>query len=151
VNSRACLIFSGWFVIFGLAQPRPAEAVAPFVPGDPSETNWWLGNTGDTARLKNAGHFQERIDALIRLAESYEALGKSRLARESLEKAAGLLRESDDAGLEARIDGSLGRLFWLNGDLEAAALHLDQSIQQARSVGDHATLSLSRRNRGNLA
>lgn len=103
---------------------------------------------GDKAVAEAGSLRREHIDNLIRQAEDYQASGNAALAAESLDEASRLIRDSDDALLRARLEGSQGRKFWLGGDLNNASASLARSVRLARVAGDPATLAASLNNLG---
>ena len=108
-----------------------------------------VGVEDEDKSVAEAGSLRrEHIDDLIRQAEDYQVSGNAKLAGESLDEASRLILDSDAALLRARLEGSLGRQFWLGGDLNNASASLARSVRLARVAGDPATLAASLNNLG---
>lgn len=93
----------------------------------------------------------EQIDALIRLSEAYQSLGRYRTAALRLDQASVLAGDRDDSLLSIRILWRMGSLYLAAGQHAEAERSLQESLRRAKSL-NHAILTAAILNDvGNLA
>jgi CHAT domain-containing protein/Tfp pilus assembly protein PilF len=106
--------------------------------------------SGAAAAYERDGKTQERITALVHLAQSYSALGQYRQAVGTLGTALELAEQLGDARRVATIVASLGNAHIAVGPLETADLYLRRALGVARHVGDATLTAAILNNLGNL-
>ena len=76
----------------------------------------------------------EQIDALIRLSEAYQSLGRYRTAAIRLDQAKALAADTDDSLLSIRILWRTGSLYQAAGQYAEAEQSLQESLRRAKSA-----------------
>ncbi len=77
---------------------------------------------------------REQIDALIRLSEAYQSLGRYRTAAIQLDRAKALVADTDDSLLPMRIFWRTGSLYQAAGQYAEAEQSLLEAFQRARTL-----------------
>jgi tetratricopeptide (TPR) repeat protein len=93
----------------------------------------------------------EQIDALIRLSEAYQSLGRYRTAAIRLDQAKALAAGTDDALLTIRILWRTGSLYQAAGQHEEAERSLQESLRLAKTLPQAALTAAILNDLGNLA
>jgi len=94
---------------------------------------------------------REQIDALIRLSEAYQSLGRYRTAGIQLEQAKALAADTDDPLLSVRILWRTGSLYQAAGQHAEAEGALKEALQQAKTLSLTASAAAIVNDLGNLA
>src|SRR5262245_24190915 len=94
---------------------------------------------------------REQIDALIRLSEAYQSLGRYRTAGIQLEQAKALAADTDDPLLSIRILWRTGRLYHAAGQHAEAEESLREALQRAKALSLTASAAAIVNDLGNLA
>jgi len=92
-----------------------------------------------------------QIDALIRLSEAYQSLGRNQTAALRLEQAKVLVADTDDSLLPIRILWRTGSLYQAGGQHAEAELSLQEALQRAKSISQPALTAAILNDLGNLA
>lgn len=93
----------------------------------------------------------EQIDALIRLSEAYQSLGRYRTAAVRLDQAKALVVDSDDSLLTIRILWRRGSLYQAAGQHAEAERSLQESLQRAKALPQASLTAAILNDLGNLA
>jgi CHAT domain-containing protein len=93
----------------------------------------------------------EQIDALIRLSEAYQSLGRYRTAAIRLDEARGLAADTDDSLLLIRIHWRMGSLYQAVGQPAEAERSLQEALSRAKSLTLVALTAAILNDLGNLA
>ena len=93
----------------------------------------------------------EQIDALIRLSEAYQALGRYRTAAIRLDHAKTLAADRDDALLTIRILWRAGNLYQATGQQAEAERSLQEALKRAKTLPQDALTAAILNDLGNLA
>ncbi|TKB59019.1 MAG: CHAT domain-containing protein [Nitrospira sp.] len=107
--------------------------------------------TQAAAAYERSGARQERIDALIRLSEAYQSLGRYRTAAIQLDQAKALVTDRDDSLLPVRILWRTGRLYHLAGQHAEAERSLQESLRLAKTHPEASLTAAILNDLGNLA
>jgi CHAT domain-containing protein len=94
---------------------------------------------------------REQIDALIRLSEAYQSLGRNRTAGVQLDYAKALVADTDDPLLPIRILWRTGSLYQAGGQYEEAERSLLNALQRAKTLSLAASAAAIVNDLGNLA
>lgn len=97
-----------------------------------------------------AGDTVRQLDALLRLADTQQALGHARDILATLRTAQALAGQIDDPVRHAAVLGALGKAEWLTGSAEDARRHLERSITLARQAQAPYIAAASLNHLGNL-
>ncbi len=97
-----------------------------------------------------AGDPAQQVDALLEMANAYQALGQQRNALAALRKAQPLAESLDDPTRRAAVLGALGKALWLTGATDQAHRELEQSIALARQAHAPHIAAASLNHLGNL-
>jgi CHAT domain-containing protein len=130
--------------------PTPAfhEAQAFVDSGDfAASLPKWKEALAAYARDKNV---PGQVQASIRLADAYRALGQDRLAMETLENVKALSAQGGDPRTDAIIQTSLGALLTLSTDTDDAEACLDKGVALAEKSGDPHVKAVALNNLANL-
>ncbi|TKB88810.1 MAG: CHAT domain-containing protein [Nitrospira sp.] len=100
---------------------------------------------------RSSGARQDRIDALIRLSEAYQSLGRYRTAAIQLDQAKALVTDRDDSLLPVRILWRTGRLYHLAGQHAEAERSLQESLRLAKALPQASLTAAILNDVGNLA
>jgi CHAT domain-containing protein len=100
---------------------------------------------------ERSGARQEQIDALIRLSEAYQSLGRYRTAAIQLDQAKALVADRDDPLLPLRILWRTGRLYQVAGQHAEAERSLQESLRRAKSLSQATLTAAILNDVGNLA
>jgi CHAT domain-containing protein len=92
----------------------------------------------------------ERILALAKRAEAYQALGFYQKARTDLTTGIALAEEAGDRATRARLQGSLGNVLFLSGDSDASEDYLRACLAYARDTDTRDLEARTLNNLGNL-
>jgi tetratricopeptide (TPR) repeat protein len=108
---------------------------------------------GQAARAAAAesGDPAQQLDALLQLADAYQALGQYRKALATLRTAQPLADTFDDPVRRAAVLGALGKTLWLTGATDDAYRQLDSSVALARQAHAPQIAAASLNHLGNLA
>ena len=93
----------------------------------------------------------EQIDALIRLSEAYQSLGRYRTAAIRLDQAKALATDRDDSLLSIRILWRTGSLYQAAGQHTEAERSLQESLRLAKTLSQDALTAAILNDLGNLA
>ena len=93
----------------------------------------------------------EQIDALIRLSEAYQSLGRYRTAASRLDQAKALAAGRDDSFLSLRILWRTGSLYQAAGQHAEAERALRESLRLAKTLNQAALTAAILNDLGNLA
>jgi CHAT domain-containing protein len=93
----------------------------------------------------------EQIDALIRLSEAYQSLGRYRSAAIWLDQAKALAAGTDDSLLQIRILWRIGSLYRTTGQYVEAERSLQEALRQAKTLTQAALTAAILNDLGNLA
>jgi CHAT domain-containing protein len=93
----------------------------------------------------------EQIDALIRLSEAYQALGRYRTAAIRLDQAKVLAADRDDALLSIRILWRAGSLYQAGGQQAEAERSLQEALKRSKTLPQDALTAAILNDLGNLA
>jgi len=93
----------------------------------------------------------EQIDALIRVSEAYQALGRNRTAALRLDQAKALAADRDDPLLSIRILWRTGSLYQAAGQHEEAERSLQESLRLAKTIPVPVLTAAILNDLGNLA
>ena len=93
----------------------------------------------------------EQIDALIRLSEAYQSLGRYRTAAIRLDQAKALAADRDDSLLSIRILWRTGSLYQAAGQHTEAERSLQESLRLAKTLSQDALTAAILNDLGNLA
>jgi CHAT domain-containing protein len=94
---------------------------------------------------------REQIDALIRLSEAYQSLGRNRTAAIQLEQAKALVADTDDPLLSMRILWRTGSLYQAAGQPAEAERSLLEALRRAKTLSLAASGAAIVNDLGNLA
>ena len=95
-----------------------------------------INNLEDAARIYRLENKPSMlIDALCRLATSYQALGHYKKDLDRLQEALQLNQKNNDQTRAAMITGGLGRHYYLVGEFETAKDYFDKGLALARAAG----------------
>ena len=94
---------------------------------------------------------RQQIDALIRLSEAYQSLGRYRTAGIQLEQAKALAADTDDPHLSIRILWRTGSLYQAAGQHAEAEGSLKEALQRAKTLSLAASAAAIVNDLGNLA
>jgi tetratricopeptide (TPR) repeat protein len=130
---------------FAAAAPSPEqymeEGLRSFQHGDFHQAvlQW-----SEAARIyEKEGNPDRQTEALTRLSQAYQSAGHYEKAREHLEDALVLAKESGDQTSIARVLGRLGDAHLATGPEEKAHRYLTESLGIARKLGDPELRNLS--------
>ena len=107
--------------------------------------------TSAEAAYERSAARPEQIDALIRLSEAYQSLGRYRTAAIRLDQAKALAAHRDDALLSIRILWRTGNLYQAAGQHAEAERSLQESLRLAKTVPQAALTAAILNDLGNLA
>ena len=107
--------------------------------------------TSAEAAYEKSAARPEQIDALIRLSEAYQALGRYRTAAIRLDQAKALAADRDDSLLTIRILWRQGSLYQAAGQHEEAERSLQESLRRAKTLPQAALTAAILNDLGNLA
>ncbi len=93
----------------------------------------------------------EQIDALIRLSEAYQLLGRYRLAAIQLDQAKTLATVRDDSLLPIRILWRTGSLYQAAGQHAEAERSLQEALRRAKTLSQDGLMAAILNDLGNLA
>ena len=93
----------------------------------------------------------EQIDALIRLSEAYQSLGRYQTAAIQLDQAKALVSDRDDSLLPIRILWRTGSLYQAGGQYAEAERSLQESLRLAKTLPQDALTAAILNDLGNLA
>ena len=93
----------------------------------------------------------EQIDALIRLSEAYQSLGRYQTAAMRLDQAKALISDRDDPLLRIRVLWRTGNLYQAGGQHAEAERSLQESLRLARTHSQAALTAAILNDLGNLA
>ena len=109
--------------------------------------NW----TQAAAAYERSAARPEQIDALIRLSEAYQSLGRYRTAGIRLDQAQALVTDRDDSLLPIRILWRRGSLYQAAGQHAEAERSLQESLRLAKALPQAALTAAILNDLGNLA
>jgi len=130
------------------AQSHMDQALKSFQRGDFEQAvlSWT-----EAARLYEAEQKpKEQSNALIHLAQSYQALGQYKEALKSLESSLALAEKLGDRTQTAVALGALGNVYIAAGPPEMALKYLNEGLRMAREVNNRDLSGLILNNLGNL-
>ena len=130
------------------AEPHMDQALRSFQRGDFEQAvlSWT-----EAARLYEAEQKpKEQSNALIHLAQSYQALGQYREALKNLESSLALAEKLGDRTQTAVALGALGNVYIAAGPPEMALKYLNEGLRIAREVNNQDLSALILNNLGNL-
>ncbi len=115
-----------------------------------------------SSRRSSAGHKRrrptssprrapEQIDALIRLSEAYQSLGRYQTAAIRLDQAKALAAGTDNALLSIRILWRTGNLYQAGGQYAEAEQSLQESLRRAKTLSQAALTAAILNDLGNVA
>ena len=107
--------------------------------------------TSAEAAFEKSAARPEQIDALIRLSEAYQALGRYRTAAIRLDQAKVLAADRGDALLTIRILWRTGSLYQAAGQHEEAEQSLQEALKRAKTLPQAALTAAILNDLGNLA
>ena len=107
--------------------------------------------TSAEAAYERSAARPEQIDALIRLSEAYQSLGRYRTAAIRLDQAKALAAHRDDSLLSIRIFWRTGSLYQAAGQHGEAERSLQESLRLARTLPQAALTAAILNDLGNLA
>jgi CHAT domain-containing protein len=107
--------------------------------------------TSAEATYEKSAARPEQIDALIRLSEAYQSLGRYRTAAIRLDQAKVLAADRDDALLTIRILWRTGSLYQAGGQHAEAERSLQESLRLAKTLPQDALIAAILNDLGNLA
>ena len=107
--------------------------------------------TSAEAAFEKSAARPEQIDALIRLSEAYQALGRYRTAAIRLDQAKVLAADRDDALLTIRILWRTGSLYQAAGQHEEAEQSLQEALKRAKTLPQAGLTAAILNDLGNLA
>ena len=93
----------------------------------------------------------EQIDALIRLSEAYQSLGRYRTAAIRLDQAKALAAGTDNSLLSIRILWRTGNLYQAGGQYAEAEQSLQEALQRAKALPQASLTAAILNDLGNLA
>ena len=93
----------------------------------------------------------EQMDALIRLSEAYQSLGRYQTAAIQLDRAKALVAGADDALLSVRILWRTGNLYQAGGQHAEAERSLEESLRLAKALSLPALTAAILNDLGNVA
>ncbi len=93
----------------------------------------------------------EQIDALIRLSEAYQSLGRYRLAAIRLDEAKALVADRDDSLLPIRVLWRTGSLYQATGQHAEAERSLQEALRRAKTLSQNGLTAAILNDLGNLA
>ena len=119
-------------------EQQMAEGLGSFQRGDFEQAaiSW----TAAARQYEQAGKSREQEDALVRLAQAYQAMGHYTEAFQSLKSAIALAEREREPGRMALVLGSAGSLYLAAGQPDNAERYLGEALRLANEVGN-ATLS----------
>ena len=130
------------------AQPHMDQALNSFQRGDFEQAvlSWT-----EAARLYEAEQKpKEQSNALIHLAQSYQALGQYKEALRNLESSLALAEKLGDRTQTAVALGALGNVYIAAGPPEMALKYLNEGLRIAREVNNQDLSAIILNNLGNL-
>jgi CHAT domain-containing protein/Tfp pilus assembly protein PilF len=130
------------------AQPHMDQALKSFQRGDFEQAvlSWT-----EAARLYEAEQKpKEQGNALIHLAQSYQALGQYKEALKTLESSLALAEKLGDRTQTAVALGALGNVYIAAGPPEMALKYLNEGLRIAREVNNQDLSAIILNNLGNL-
>ncbi len=107
--------------------------------------------TSAEAAYEKSAARPEQIDALIRLSEAYQALGRYRTAAIRLDRAKALAADRGDSLLTIRILWRTGSLYQAGGQHAEAERSLQESLRLAKTLPQDALTAAILNDLGNLA
>ena len=107
--------------------------------------------TSAEAAFEKSAARPEQIDALIRLSEAYQALGRYRTAAIRLDQAKTLAADRDDSLLSIRILWRTGSLYQAAGQHAEAERSLQEALKRAKTLPQAALTAAILNDLGNLA
>ena len=107
--------------------------------------------TSAEATFEKSAARPEQIDALIRLSEAYQSLGRNRTAAIRLDQAKVLAADTDDSLLQIRILWRTGSLYQAAGQPAEAERSLLEALQRAKTLSLAASAAAIVNDLGNLA
>jgi CHAT domain-containing protein len=107
--------------------------------------------TQAAAAYERAAARAEQIDALIRLSEAYQSLGRYRTAAIRLDQAKALAAERDDSLLSIRILWRSGSLYQAAGQHAEAERSLQEALRRAKAIPQASLVAAILNDLGNLA
>ena len=107
--------------------------------------------TSAEAAFEKSAARPEQIDALIRLSEAYQSLGRYRTAAIRLDQAKALAVDRDDSLLQIRILWRTGSLYQAAGKHAEAERSLQESLRRAKTLPQAALTAAILNDLGNLA
>ena len=107
--------------------------------------------TQAAAAYERSGARQEQIDALIRLSEAYQSLGRYRTAAIRLDQAKALVADRDDSLLPLRILWKTGSLYQAAGQHAEAERSLQESLRLAKTLPHTSLTAAILNDLGNVA
>ena len=107
--------------------------------------------TQAAAAYERSGARQEQIDALIRLSEAYQSLGRYRTAAIRLDQAKTLVADRDDSLLPLRILWKTGSLYQAAGQHAEAERSLQESLRLAKTLPHTSLTAAILNDLGNVA
>ena len=107
--------------------------------------------TSAEATYEKSAARSEQIDALIRLSEAYQSLGRYRTAAIRLDQAKTLAADRDDALLTIRILWRQGSLYQAAGQHAEAEQSLQDALKRAKTLPQDALTAAILNDLGNLA
>lgn len=93
----------------------------------------------------------EQIDALIRLSEAYQSLGRNRTAAIQLDQAKTLISDRDDPLLSIRTLWRTGSLYQAGGQYADAELSLQEALRRVKTLSQPALTAAILNDLGNVA
>ena len=99
---------------------------------------------------EKSGNPKGKVEALIKRAQSYQAIGQHRAALKDLESAQEIAKISGDRRQMTLTLASLGNLYMVTGPAEEANRHLQQSLGLAKELKSPEMLAVVYNNLGNL-
>ncbi|CDH45159.1 CHAT domain-containing protein [Candidatus Contendibacter odensensis] len=104
-----------------------------------------------SAAATQSGDLAQQIDALLQLADAYQALGHYRHALAAVRTAEPLAESLADPVRNAAVAGALGKILWLTGATDDARRSLASSVTLARQAHAPQIAAASLNHLGNLA
>lgn len=107
--------------------------------------------TSAAAAYERSAARPEQIDALIRLSEAYQSLGRYRTAAIRLDQAKALAADTDDSLLSIRFLWRTGSLYQATGQHAEAERSLQEALKRAKMLPQAALTAAILNDLGNLA
>jgi CHAT domain-containing protein len=158
--TRTILVMLSLCLLVGLGAGVEAQEVAPvdqlmkdgsqaYQRGDFEQAvEQW---TQAAAVYEKSSARREQIDALIRLSEAYQSLGRYQTAAIRLDQAKALAAGTDNPLLSVRILWRAGNLYQAGGQYAEAEQSLQESLRLARTLPQAALTAAILNDLGNLA